>query len=943
MLLFVIRKMAANRWMVASLLIGVILAVAMVSTIPIYGRGILTRLLIRDLQAYQEFWGRYPGVFEVFDNVRIDPADDEQLRFIDELSDGVVRELNRGIPVAQLTQSRRITYNYVRARRNDQPESDHVNTSVTATSGLFERVCVVAGRLPIATDNPGVFEAVITESTAASGKLVFGNNYALISPLDDAPLGITLEVVGVVSVADPSDVFWSIPIRRYKGSLLVHESDVRLAIESLPYTRDVELSWIHTFDYQAMDSDDASRLASFAREQKRRSSMSVKMPIQHILDDFEVRERLLKITLWVLQVPLLLMLAFYLFMVSQVLIDHERNDIALMKSRGSANYQIFIIYVLLGSFVSLAALAIGPFLGIAACRILGASSGFLEFVQRKRLRLELTSQTYLYAALAAAVALLTILIPALQASRTTIVLYKQRRARTTRRPVWQLLFLDIIAVGMSIYGLYRFRAHAEIVQLTGLEAAELAIDPMLFFVSTLFVIGAGLLFLLFYPLLVRLVFRLGERRWTPTAFSSFIQVGRGGGKNQFLMLFIILSISVGMFNADAARTLNQNVEEQIRYGLGAPVVVQEEWMQVNESGSVISARPGSGSFDPLEPSSGTEGEGRYLEPEFRRYQELEGVRIATKVFTRDRVQGRSPGVDTFGSVTLMAIIPHEFGQVAWFRSGLLPSHWFNYLNLLAESPAAALVSTSLRDEGVELGDPIYLQWPDQPSTLFYVYGFIDYWPTFNPYDRPSRLAVVNLTYLQVMTTLEPYEVWLLPAPGTTSHDLYDEIDASTIQVSKLTDASQELVRARNDPLLQGTNGTLSLVFLVSLGVCLVGFLIYWIFAIQERTLQFGLIRAMGITRSGIVRMLAMEQVLISGVAVVAGLGIGRLTSQLFAPLLQLVKNAVDTVPPYQVISLVQDQLRIGGFVVAMLILGFVVLAILLARIRIHQAVKLGEE
>ena len=44
-------------------------------------------------------------------------------------------------------------------------------------------------------------------------------------------------------------------------------------------------------------------------------------------------------------------------------------------------------------------------------------------------------------------------------------------------------------------GLYRFRSRAEIVQLTGLDAAELPIDPILFFVSTLFVIGAGLLFL----------------------------------------------------------------------------------------------------------------------------------------------------------------------------------------------------------------------------------------------------------------------------------------------------------------------------------------------------------------------------------------------------------------------------------------------------------------
>ncbi|MCK4513701.1 MAG: ABC transporter permease, partial [Spirochaetaceae bacterium] len=792
-------------------------------------------------------------------------------------------------------------------------------------------------------------EAVITEEAAATGRLVYDTEYRLVSLHEDISIELNVRIVGVVAVEDPSDIFWSMPVARYAGDLLVHTGDVRRIVASDPFTRNVEAAWSYTFDYHAMTSETAASMVQFVQEQteaSRRLGVSVRMPVLRILEAYAAREKALKLTLWVLQVPLLLMLSFYLFMVSQVLIDHERNEIALVKSRGADNSQVFVTYLLLGAMLSAAGLLVGPFLGMAICRALGASNGFLEFVQRRRLRLEFTPQTYVYAVSAAALALITMLLPAFQGSRTTIVLHKLRQSQKARRPIWKVLFVDVIALGISIYGLYRYRARSEIIQLAGLEASELAVDPMLFFVSTLFVVGAGLLFLRIYPIVIRLIFRIGQRRWSPAAFSSLVQVGRGGGRDQFLMLFIILSISVGAFNAIVARTLNQNIEEQIRYNLGADIVVQEEWARVSATGSVESGDsgpPGAGG-----PPTGEEPSGRYVEPEFRRFQELPGVAQASRVFRQQRASGRVFGGESFGSVTLLGIIPHEFGRIAWFRNGLLPYHWHNYLNLMAESPAAALVSSSLRDLGVELGDPICLTWQDQPSTLFYVYGFVDFWPTFNPYGSSANssqrhLAVVNLPYLQAMTALEPYEVWLQLEPETTSQELYDSIHGLSSRILRVTDANQELIRARNDPLLQGTNGTLSLGFLVSLGVCFVGFLIYWTFAIRERTLQFGLFRAMGMTKSGIVRMLAIEQILISGVAIAAGFAIGRLTSELFAPLLQVGKNAADTVPPFRVISMLQDQLRIGGFVLLMMLLGFVILSVFLARIRIHQAVKLGEE
>ena len=947
MILLVLRKIAANRWMVVSLLIGVILAVAMVTAIPIYSRGILTRLLVRDLQIYQETTGIYPGLVTVNGTLRLDPESLEKLSVYPPLASEVESQVERTLPVPVLSSLRRIALVTLGARRIDQPDSRPVSAPLTSVTGLFDRVSVVLGRLPTGTtaDGDDVIEVVISERVAASGRFVYGQTYELLPMVGQSlPTNLRFRIVGVIEMADPSDDFWNLSRYDYWNQPLARQEDVVAAANRLVPLWSVQVGWGFSIDYQNLTSEQVAPFAEAVHDQieaARTMDLTVRVPAITILDNYVVREKALKITLWVLQAPLLLMLGFYLFMVSRILIDHERNEIALMKSRGADPFQVLLIYVLLGLLLSLAGAIAGPFLGMTLCRVLGASSGFLEFVRRHPLRLEFTSQSWLYATVASVLALVTMLVPAMTASRTTIVAHKNQLARAKRRPFWKTWFLDLAALAVAGYGLFQYRNRLQVVQLSGLQGADLAIDPLLLCISTFFVIGAGLLFLRLYPILVRWVFRLGRRRWSPVAFASLVHVGRGGGKDQFLMFFVILSISIGVFNADTARTLNSNTEEQIRYAAGADVVIEERWAREQVSSSTPEGYPGGA-------SSSAEPTGAYIEPPFRRFRELPGVAGATRVFRTDDARVRSFSGESIRNVTVMAIVPHEFGQIAWFRSDLTPVHWYNYLNLLAQSPAAALVSRSLQEVGVELGDVGYLQWGDQPMTVFYVYGFVDFWPAFNPHQRINdyrvqSLVVVNLPYLQSMTAIEPYQAWLDLEPGTTSEELYDGIEAAGIDVISLTDANQELIGRLNDPMLQGTNGTLTLGFLVSLGVCFVGFLIYWTFSIRERTLQFGLFRAMGMSKGAIIRMLAIEQFLVSGVAVIAGFVVGRLTSELFAPLLQLAEGAEETVPPLKVTSLPIDQLRIGVAVLVLLGLGFVVLAVFLSRIRIHQAVKLGEE
>ena len=574
------------------------------------------------------------------------------------------------------------------------------------------------------------------------------------------------------------------------------------------------------------------------------------------------------------------------------------------------------------------------------CRFLGSSNGFLEFVQRTALPVRLSPKVYLYSLCAVLFLIITMLAPVISVSRKTIVSHKQEKARSKKAPVWKKMGLDIILLAVAGYGIYRYRQQQEVLETTGVSANELQIDPLLFLTSTVFILGAGLLFIRLYPYLIRAIYWIGRKSWTPVPYISLIQVGRSRGQEQFLMLFMILAISIGLFNANTARTINKNMEDKIRYSIGADVRLQAVW-KTNQRTTPPGQQPPMAETQSQEPL-------RYFEPNFNDYANLSGAELVTKVLnvedgTMQTTMGWANGIN------IMGIIPDQFAKVAWFRPDLLPHHWYEYLNLMSEAPTAFLVSSNLKEKyRLEAGDTVYITWGDQSYLEGTIFAFVDYWPSFNPRaskrvkDEPG-LVVANLSYIQNKMALQPYEVWIKKADGVSDKQINDDIINKDLELLFIDYTDQELVKMKNDALLQGMNGMLTLGFIASMLISLLGFLIYWIISIQNRTLQFGILRAMGMSLAKVIGMLACEQLLVSGAAIVLGVIVGGMTGDMFIPLLQIMYSAADQVPPFRIMAYGEDYIKVYIVIGIMITLGFMTLWRIISKIRIDQAVKLGED
>jgi putative ABC transport system permease protein len=955
LLKIVLRRMFSNSWLIICLLLGSIMATALVSCIPIYTDGILQRMLTKDMESYQLDTGRFPGQYTVraiFNyNRNIEERISNQRYFDREIKTKRLQEV--GLPILSASHHLvmgSLSFPLVPAEKYDN-SSNMVYARLGALSGLQDHISITKGRMFSNRVADGVIEVIVSQQAMVIQDLLLDKEYTLLDPTTKYSEVCKVKVVGIYEMKDPGDVYWLHGFTKHNKEFMMDYdlfNELFINTKIGPIT---EAEWNCAFEYHEITLQNLSHIVKTYEEHeawysKYKVAIEFNMPINRILEKYNDRAIQLRNMLWVLTVPVLIMLTFYIFMVSQLIIDHDENEIAVFKSRGAGKGQIFLSYLLESVIVAGVAFLTGPFLGLYICRFLGSSNGFLEFVQRTALPVKLTPKVYMYSLFAVLFLIITMLAPVVSVSRRTIVSHKQERARAKKAALWKKLCIDIVLLAVAGYGIYRFRQQQKILAETGISANELQIDPLLFLTSTAFVLGAGLLFIRLYPYLIRMIYWLGRKVWTPVPYISLIQVGRSRGQEQFLMLFMILAISIGLFNANTARTINKNMEDRIRYSIGADIRLQASWktnqVSTQAQGQQVAAMMG-GSVEtrPQEPL-------RYFEPNFNDYLKLSGAETVTKVLNVDggTVQTTRGWIN---NIKVMGITPHEFAKVAWFRHDLLPYHWYEYLNLMSEAPTAFLVSSNLKDRyKLEVGDTIYVTWGDQSYLEGTIYAFVDYWPTFNPKegkvlkDEPG-LVVVNYSYIQNKMALQPYEVWIRKAGDATDKQINDDIIKKDLDLKYIYYTDQELVKMKNDALLQGMNGMLTLGFIASMLISLLGFLIYWIISIQNRTLMFGILRAMGMSLAKVIGMLACEQVLVSGAAIILGIIVGGITGDFFIPLLQIVYSAADQVPPFRITAYGEDYIKIYAVIGIMITMGFMTLWRIISKIKIDQALKLGED
>ena len=945
---FIANKIRNKKLLNASLLSGTILLAAFLAVYPMFREGSLNRLLQTLFLEQTEEENRCPAVIkstQTPDYAAFGSAAKMQEKQ-KEQSDGICQAMGASIVQEQLTFT----------CRGGSASTSYKSQSTVVGIGyipkLYEYADVVYGvsaDQADASQNAQVKEAVangampcvISQKTMDDSELVVGEVLSFkYRTYDDNAPELDFVITGIVEEKEEDAFFWHERLASYEKTLFLTERDFDTIV------RENEISEITVMeaamlDYTKIDHKNAQIWLS-SLEQIEKQEENVSDNFSSLLHSYAEQETEITMILFTFEIPIVALLLLFLYMVSGRILEMETTEIAMLKSRGVSRRRIIGIYAVQSSVIAFAGCILGLPAGFLMCRLAAGTNAFLSFTMKDVSAYTFTPMMIPFAVVAFLLAVLFMTLPVFNLSKLTITDRKSLRISLQHTPFWEKYFLDVVLLLVSAYLLYNYYKQSDAMSATIIAGG--GIDPVIFLDSSLFIFSCGLVFLRLSGYLVRLIYRIGQKRWKPASFVAFLQIIRGAKKQGFISVFLVMTIAMGVFNTNLARTVNENTEQRIEYNLGCDLTLQEVWKLFTVRGEKNTAW-------------------NYKESDFGKYAVLKeyGAQEMTRVL-KDENTDIIIGTKTEKGNTLFAIHTKEFGEVAKLSPDVNARHWFHDLNALAQDPKGVIISSNLAGKyNLKVGDKLkyarYSPLNDKETYMTVearVCGIVDAFPGYESTKytlnedgsveaKDEYLLVAN--YASVISEFgqTPYAVWVLLDQGADPEKIKDVLKEKNIPLREAVFLSEEIQKKRDSAMLQITNGMFSIGFIVSLLICVVGFLIYWILTIRERELLYGIYRAMGMSMREIVGMLITEQTFSSLLATICGFGVGALTTLLFTKLISVVYLPRKHNLPVTIFIRAQDSIKMLAIIAVAFAVCFIIMRRLIRNMNITKALKMGED
>jgi putative ABC transport system permease protein len=941
------KRLAAQRWLAMATVAGLVSALALVLSIPLYSDAVYHRILEQELTSSNSsdyvrrppfvFMFRYIGAFH-------GPVDIEEVSQVDTyLSGPGMAQL--GLPSQRLvryvkTDNLRLFPTEDVAYADVTDPLDWVNLGFV--SDIEEQITILEGVFPAdSTGNTGPIDILMSNRMADELGVQINEEYVVFysSRTDEGRRTVQLpvRVVGIWQAADPTSDFWFYNENALSDVLLVPESTYISRVAPAMARETYLALWYMVMDGADVSTADVGRLLwRISQVEQQASSLltNTQLSVSPVdgLRRYQRSAGLLTTMLYAFSIPILGLLIAFIGLVVGLAVGRQRNEVAVLRSRGASVGQIAGISGLEALMVGVLSLLIAIPLSYLIAQAIGSTRSFLNFTGTADLRFNFNQTVFNAGLIALGIAFVAQVAPTFGAARYTIVTYKQEQARTLRPPWWQRIGLDFLLLVPAIYGLYMLRQQGSIAVGSGITAGNSIFEnPLLFLVPSLGIFALALVTLRLLPSVMTALAWLAARTNSVGLLMASRYLARNRGLYTAPLLLLVLTLSLVAFTTSLAQTLDDHLTDRTYYQIGADARLIELGSAPPETegggmgGGSAQQQPASWTFVPVH--------------EHLNVPEIEAVGRFAQFDGTTQVQGQ------WRSAKFIGIDRLDFPKVAFWRRDFAPATLGSLMNSLALSHDGVLVSRAfLRENALIVGDTVQVQisrYGQRRQMPMRIMGEFNYFPTWYPDDGP--LMVANLDYIfEQMGGEFPYDVLVRTAPGTDYAQLARDLRAYDIMVIDWRSTSSIIERAQQQPERQGLFGVLSVGFLAAAVLTVLGFLLYTLFSFRRRFIELGTLRAIGLSTGQMAALLAWELAFLLLVGIGIGTLLGVWMSDLFIPYLQVGTRAADLTPPFVVGIVWPAIFRIYILFGVLFLAALGALVTLLLRMKIFQAIKLGE-
>lgn len=904
MIYLTILRMLKNKFLMCALFLGILISVTAAGIIPVYSSALSERMLITELNISAK-QGTHPSAysFSLPFSTLSKEAHSENMRQIEASVNTLFID---ALPMNEKVYSQKITSKHLLYSRDDISNSSLDTIQVVSYSNN-DGFSLLYGSFPQTRDD-GMIEALIIKNAEISKDLTLYKPYFLNEEGFDN--GVYIIPVGVVEITDSSSIFDESSLN---NSFIIKSDDMKTFFLSNGLVKDVGFNLV--FDYTSLKIQDIQSVSNANRQINKwldYLSATKNVPDQNLFDSFSNKKTTVETLIVLFEIPLIFLVVLYSGFVSSSIIKTDKNEIALLLSRGATRKQIIKSYLFQSGILTVLALIISIPLSLLSVKLLGTVSSFFEFESTSGLNVQFLPESIIYMFIASIISIIAMLLPCIKLFGSNTVKIKKK---TDIKPFWQRIYLDLILLGVSIYGYISFNLmKEEIHSLT--DAKTIPVEPIVFITVFTFTLGCALLFTrLFKPLLS--VFNLFKKRLSIGIFCALknsISKSNGYGMQIFTVVAIVLCI----FSANSARSLFSHSLDKFYYSTGADCVIDIDF--------------GTTAVEDTSTQNKVETPKPFL------FNNFSGVKEETRIIT-----GCSPTVND-SDVTFMAVDTKEFSSVAYCRGDENKSHLNAYLNLLGSAPNACLISSTLADKlSLQKGDAIFIKptISNNKTIALIVYEVVELFPSFNPYNNPP-LVVANSEYIDYMLPNLDFDVWMSLEDTTTLQDIKKQIDES-YSVNNITIRQELLDSVRYEATLQASGGILTFNFIIILIILFLGYIIFNILSLKNNTLQFATLRAIGMEEKELTFMLITEHILTGIIPIIFAVVLGYLASIMFIPILGTAFSLEAQIPSINIAFNNDDYLRLYSLIVLLYVLISIITIPFIKKLQPANAIKLSEE
>lgn len=949
----VTKRIISQPGLMLATILGLVISIALMLSIPLYADAVYHRVFLKAIANSEGDTGRVPPLTYLF---RYDGSIYGSVEWdeIQPLNDYL---MNRGGKELGLPQQ--FVVNYFSTdpfgifadleSAFKDISSPLVWASFSTISDVENHITILDGRFPNvadATDETSPIEVLLYDKLATKLGLQVGEDFiAYIQTRSEEgivdKIQIPIRIAGFWRETDDRDPFWFFKPITFQERMLVPEGTFSGRIASRLSGEVYTGIWSLQMD--GIDIHHTEALSLIQRGVKVQQHAAGLMPNTKLakspMDALVVYQRsanLLTILLYAFSIPILGLLLAFISLTSGLAVEQRRNEVAVLRSRGAMALQMVGIAALESLILGAIALALSAPTGMLIASAIGQTRSFLDFsAGLDALRINITPASLQFGVAAVIIVVGAQVLPTLGAANHTIVSYKRERARMLRKPWWQRMGLDFFLLIPAFYGAYLLRQQGSVVLLNSTFGNSPFSNPLLFLVPALAIFALTLVFLRLMPLVMTLCVFIAERFKAVGLLMAARHLARTPSFYTTPLILLVLTLSLSAFTASLAYTLDAHLHDQMYYQSGADM----EFMDKGEGTENPFLAFGESSGEPTDPDQ-PEGP-RWLFLPVTDYLNAPGVEAATRV-------GRFPAsVQTSGGTregVFIGIDRANFTDIAFWRRDFADESLGGLLNALAVERNGVLVPKDfLKEQVLLIGDSFRVNvttYGQRNDLDLRIVGTFDLFPTWYPSEGP--LFVGNLDYLFENAGGQfPYGVWLKTTPDADYAYLGDTGLVSTGYIEwsappVAIDAEQQL------PERQGLFGLLSVGFAAAAVLTVLGFLLYALFSFRRRFIEFGVLRAIGLSARQMTSFLGWELAFLILMGGGLGTGLGAWVSAFFIPFLQIGADEAARIPPYNVDIAWSAIFQIYTLFGALFVVALIALVVMLRRMKIFQAIKLGE-